>query len=65
MGAMRGTRDIRLASDEQVQAMRDGLARLLENQRYVNPRALTELSLMDEEITAELGRRAVLAGEGK
>jgi hypothetical protein len=61
---MRGTRDIRQATDEQLAAMREGVARLLENQRFVQPRVLTELSLMDEEITAELGRRAVLAAGG-
>jgi hypothetical protein len=61
---MRGTRDIRQATDEQLAVMREGVARLLENQRFVQPRVLTELSLMDEEITAELGRRAVLAAGG-
>jgi hypothetical protein len=58
VGWAHATRDLSKASDEDLGAMRDAAALLMEHQRRVNPRVVTELCLIREETDAELARRA-------
>jgi hypothetical protein len=57
MGLAHATRDLRRASEEQLTVMRDAAALLMEHQRRISPRALTELCLIREEAAAELSHR--------
>jgi hypothetical protein len=53
----RATRDIKHATAEDLAAMRDAAAVLVEHERRISPRVLTDLCLIHEETVAELGSR--------
>ncbi len=55
---MRASRQIKLAEAGQLAAMSDGLALIMENQRFVSPHVLPVLCDLREEVAAELGRRS-------
>ena len=55
---MRASRQIKLAEAGQLTAMSDGLALIMDNQRFVNPLLLTNLCELKEEIAAERKRRS-------
>ena len=59
---MRASRQIKLAEAGQLTAMSDGLALIMDNQRFVNPLLLTNLCELREEIAAEFKRRST--GDG-
>ncbi len=59
---MRASRQIKRAEAGQLTAMSDGLALIMDNQRFVNPLLLTNLCELREEIAAELKRRST--GDG-
>ena len=59
---MRASRQIKLAEAGQLTAMSDGLALIMDNQRFVNPLLLTSLCELREEIAAERERRST--GDG-
>lgn len=59
---MRASRRIKLAEAGQLAAMSDGLAMIMENQRFVSPHVLPVLCDLREEIAAELGRRSTEGG---
>jgi hypothetical protein len=56
------TRGLRDADAQELAAMRDAAAVLLAHQRRISPRVLTDLCLIREEATAELGKRVHAAG---
>jgi hypothetical protein len=55
---MRASRRIKLAEAGQLAAMSDGLALIMENQRFVSQHVLPVLCDLREEVAAELGRRS-------
>ena len=59
---MRASRQIKLAEAGQLAAMSDGLALIMENQRFVSPHVLPILCDLREEVAAELGRRSTEGG---
>jgi len=59
---MRASRQIKLAEAGQLTAMSDGLALIMDNQRFVNPLLLTNLCELTEEIAAEFKRRSTEDG---
>ena len=59
---MRASRQIKLAEAGQLTAMSDGLALIMDNQRFVNPLLLTNLCELKEEIAAEFKRRSTEDG---
>ena len=59
---MRASRQIKLAEAGQLTAMSDGLALIMDNQRFVNPLLLTSLCELREEIAAERERRSTVDG---
>lgn len=59
---MRASRQIKLAEAGQLAAMRDGLALIMEHQRFVSPHVLPVLCDLREEVAAELGRRSAEGG---
>jgi len=61
---MRASRQIKLAEAGQLAAMSDGLALIMDNQRFVSPHVLPVLCDLREEIAAELGRRNADGGAG-
>lgn len=59
---MRASRQIKLAEAGQLTAMSDGLALIMDNQRFVNPLLLTSLCELREEIAAERARTSAVDG---
>ena len=53
----RATRDLKDATAEELAALRDAATVLVEHERRISPRVLTDLCLIREETTAELGSR--------
>lgn len=53
----RATRDLKHATTEELAAMRDAAAVLVEHERRISPRVLTDMCLIREEVTAELASR--------
>ena len=53
----RATRDLKDATAEELAALRDAAAVLVEHEQRISPRVLTDLCLIREEATAELGSR--------
>jgi hypothetical protein len=51
------TRALRNADADDLAAIRDAVAVLIEHERNISPRVLTDLCLIREEITAELRKR--------
>jgi hypothetical protein len=60
----RATRDLRTASADQLAAMRDAATLLVEHQRRISPRVLTELLLIREETDQELRIRDGALADG-
>jgi hypothetical protein len=50
-------RDLVHTTGKQLGDMRDALAVLLDHEHHINPRVVTDLCVMREQITAELERR--------
>jgi hypothetical protein len=57
MTGPRATRNLKHATPEELAAIRDAAAVLVEHERRISPRVLTDLCLIREEATAELGSR--------
>ena len=57
MTAPRATRDLKHATAGELAALRDAVTVLIEHERRVSPRVLTELCLIREETIAELRSR--------
>ena len=57
MTSQRATRDLKDATAEELAALRDAAAVLVEHERRISPRVLTDLCLIREEAAAELGSR--------
>jgi hypothetical protein len=53
----RATRDLKHATTEELAAIRDAATVLAEHERRISPRVLTDVCLIREEATAELGSR--------
>lgn len=53
----RATRDLKDASPEELAVIRDAAAVLVDHERRISPRVLTDLCLIREETIAELGSR--------
>jgi len=54
----RATRSLKYAGAEDLANMRDAAQLLMDHERQINPRVLTDLCLIREETSAELRRRA-------
>jgi hypothetical protein len=54
------TRDLSKASDVDLTAMHDAAKLLMEHERRISPRVITELCLIREETRAELRKRVAL-----
>jgi hypothetical protein len=54
----RATRDLKHATTKELIAMRDAATVLTEHERRISPRVLTDVCLIREEATAELGTRS-------
>lgn len=53
----RATRDLKRATPEELTALRDAATVLIEHDRLISPRVLTDLCLIREESAAELRSR--------
>lgn len=63
MGWAHATRNLSKASDTDLIAMHDAAKLLMEHERRISPRAMTELCLIREETGAELLERARLVSD--
>jgi hypothetical protein len=57
MGWPHATRDLSNASDADLAAMREAAKLLMDHERYINPRVVTDLCLIREETDTELRKR--------
>jgi hypothetical protein len=57
MTGPRATRDLKQATSEELAAMRDAATVLIEHERRISPRVLTDLCLIREEAAVELSSR--------
>lgn len=57
MSWQRATRSLKHAGAEDLASMRDAAQLLIDHERQINPRVLTDLCLIREETSAELRRR--------
>ena len=54
----RATRDLKHATTEELAAIKDAATVLTEHERRISPRVVTDLCLIREEVTAQLGARS-------
>jgi hypothetical protein len=63
MSWARATRELSKASDVELAAMHDAARLLMDHERHISPRVLTELCLIREEPSAEVRERARSLGD--
>jgi hypothetical protein len=64
MAWARATRNLSQASDADLTAMRDAAKLLMDHERRISPRVLTELCLIREETGAELHKHVDMGRDG-